>query len=106
MTVCTVLMAAMADYIKFNPGTTVMGLRDGIREWRVNDIVYCWPQDGGKRFCIQDVSYTFYCTLQELCKRGHVVAYACKDTSVDPFCYHDISPWIRYQPLCLKHVQK
>ena len=103
MAVCHVLMRAMVDYIQDNPGTTVMGLRDGIREWRVNDIVYCWPVGPTRKaFCIQDVSYSFYCSLQALCRSEVVSVYACKDPSVDPFSYHDLSPSVVYQPLCLR----
>lgn len=100
----SVLMRAMYDYIDENPATTVMGLRDGIREWRVNDMVYCWPTGDGKRaFCIQDVSREFYVSLQKLCTSGAVAVWAASSVD-DPFVYHHLSSTVLYKPLKLRVV--
>ena len=98
------LADAMLLYIKENSGVTVMGLRDGLREWRVNDCVYCFDTtDGDKVFCIQDVSWDFYVSLRRLCATGRVQVadgtHAARKQ--DPYMYHDLVGAARYLPLCL-----
>ena len=103
-----VLTDAMMWYIRENPGTTVMGLRDGLREWRVNDQVYCFETiDGRRAFCIQDVSWDFYTSVRFLCATGHVRVFDGLSTAIktDPYLYHDIAGLAQYVPLRLfSHV--
>lgn len=81
-----------------------MGLRDGLREWRVNEMVYCFETlDGTKAFCIQDVSWDFYTCLRDLCTSGQVHVCDGDDAAKkqDPYLYHDIAGLARYVPLRL-----
>ena len=111
MAPCKVLMAAMADAIAAAgpQGATVMSLRDDLREWRVNDAVYCYQLPGGlgRQFCIQDVSWTFYCSLRALARSGviSVAAASAAARARDPYIYHDLGNQTRYVPLNLVHVK-
>ena len=111
MAPCPVLMAAMADCIAdAGPaGLTVMALRDNLREWRVNDAVYCWPLPGGdaQAFCIQDVSWAFYCSLRALGRNGTITVAAATAAAVasDPHGYNPLQNQTRYVPLNCVHVK-
>lgn len=102
--VCHVLQSAMVDFVMENPGTTVMGPRDGIREWRVNETVYCFTiETCQKAFCIQDVSWDFYESLLALCRSGALSVYDGRVAALndDPYLYHDLPKNIKYVPLTL-----